>query len=121
MGANGSFASGVLQSELGRAYKQITNIGNIHIVSPKNPRHGIKLPEESHTPNRTYATFYKDGHDVKAVARYGADGKKIWEIHTIDHRNLGPHYHRWEKGRPVSDEPLTDEMVKLLNNLRNYK
>lgn len=121
MGANGSFAYGTSSSEAGRAYKTLGTIGDIHIIAPKNPKAGIKLPEESHTPNRTYATFYKDGHDVKAIAKYGADGKKIWEIHTIDHKNLGAHYHEWENGRPISDKPLTPEMISLLEKIRNFK
>lgn len=76
MGANGSFASGPTNSELGRNYKTIGTVGSIQVVTPKNPKAGVKLPEESHTPNRVYATFYKDGHDVKAIAKYGPDGKK---------------------------------------------
>lgn len=121
MGANGSFASGSTNSELGRNYKTIGTVGSIQVVTPKNPKAGVKLPEESHMPNRVYATFYKDGHDVKAIAKYGPDGKKIWEMHTIDHKNLGPHYHDWKDGSPVSDKPLTKEMLDILNNVRNYK
>lgn len=121
MGANGSFASGSTNSEIGRTYKTIGSIGEIQIVAPKNPKAGIKLPEESHTPNRIYATFYKDGHDVKSIAKYGAYGKKLWEIHTIDHKNLGPHYHDWAGGKPISDKPLTKYMIDLLNKVRNYK
>lgn len=121
MGANGSFASGSTNSELGRQYKTIGTIGHIQVVTPKNPKTSIKLPEESHTPNRIYATFYRDGRDIKAIAKYGPNGKKIWEIHTVDHRNLGPHYHDSSNGRPVSDKPLTPEMWEILNNVRNYK
>lgn len=121
MGANGSFASGSTQSDIGKRYKAISTIDDIQVVAPKNPNAGIKLPEESHTPDRIYATFYKDGHDIKAVAKYGADGKKIWEIHTVDHKNLGPHYHEWKNGRPISDKPLTKEMWDILDKLRNYK
>lgn len=121
MGANGSFASGSTTSDLGRAYKTTGTIGEIQIVTPKNAKLGIKLPEESHTPNRIYATFYKDGHDVKGIAKYGPDGRKLWEIHTVDHKNLGPHYHDWVGGRPVSDKPLTQSMIELLNKVKNYK
>ncbi|MDE7402076.1 MAG: hypothetical protein K2M87_01540 [Muribaculaceae bacterium] len=121
MGANGSFSSGSTNSELGRAYSTIATCGEIQIVSPKNPKAGIKLPEESHTPNRTYATFYKDGHDVKAIAKYGPDGKKIWEIHTVDHKNLGSHYHDWQKGRPTTSKPLDSKMKALLEKIRNFK
>lgn len=27
----------------------------------------------------------------------------------------------WKDGRPVSDKPLTKEMLDILNNVRNYK
>lgn len=121
MGANGSFASGWTNSELGRSYKTIGIVGDIHVVSPKNHRAGIKLPEESHTPDRIYATYYKDGHDIKAIAKYGADGQKIWEVHTMDHKNLGSHYHEWKNGRPVNNQPLSKEMIEILDKLRNFK
>lgn len=121
MGANGSFASGATSSELGRKYKTIGIIGNIQVVTPKNSTEGIKLPEESHTPNKMYATFYKDGHDIKAIAKFGPDGKKLWEIHTVGHKDLGAHYHEWKNGRPISDKPLTKAMLDILDKVRNYK
>lgn len=80
MGANGSFASGSTDSELGRNWKTIGTVGKIQVVQLKNPKMPNKLPEESHSPNRLYAIFEKDGRDVKAIAKYGPDGKKIWEI-----------------------------------------
>lgn len=51
----------------------------------------------------------------------GADGKKIWEIHTTDHKGLGPHYHKWKDGKPLDEEPhpLTPAMKKLLDNVSN--
>lgn len=123
MGANGSFANKVTGTEEGRRYKTITAIGdNIKILEPKQVNGAIKLPEESHSPNRIYVTFYKDGHDVKEIAVYGADAKKIYEIHTIDHKGLGAHYHKWVDGRPSgSPEPITKEMKKLLEDIRNFK
>lgn len=121
MGANGTHANGSLKSELGRNWKTTATIGIIQIVALKNPKAGVKLPEESHTPNRTYATFYKDGHDVKAIAKYGSDGKKLWEIHTVDHKGLGAHYHDWKDGSPTTSHMLTAEMKALLNKVRNFK
>lgn len=79
------------------------------------------MPEESHTPNRIYATFEKDGSDVKAIARYGSDGKKIFEIHTVDHYGIHPHYHLWGDGTQQKDGfPLTSEMKMLLDKVRKY-
>lgn len=132
MGANGSHANGSLESDLGRYWKTTWTVGDIQIVQKKNPKDSNKLPEESHTPNRIYAIFNKKGGDVKAIAKYGPDGKKMWEIHTTDHENLGPHYHPWRNGKPV--QYFTDKgEVKnvaygldaykqlLLNKVRNYE
>lgn len=98
MGANGSHANGSLDSELGRNWKTTGTVGDIQIVQKKNSKESVKLPEESHTPNRKYAIFNKNGNDVQAIAKYGPDGKKIWEIHTRDHNGLGEHYHPCEDG-----------------------
>lgn len=122
MGAVGSFERGTANSEAGRDYKTIYSIGdNIKVLELKNPKKGVKLPEESHTPNRIYVTFYKDGHDVKAIAKYGSDGKKLYEIHTIDHKGLGAHYHVWKEGKPIEVHSLTSEMKILLDKVRNFK
>lgn len=122
MGAVGSFERGTANTEVGRNYKTIYSIGdNIKVLELKNPEKGVKLPEESHTPNRIYATFYKDGHDVKAIAKYGFDGKKLFEIHTIDHKGLGAHYHVWKDGKPIEVHSLTPEMKSLLDIVRNFK
>ena len=91
----------------------------------------IKLPEESHTPNRIYAIFNKQGNDVQAIAKYGPDGKKIWEIHTRDHNGLGEHYHPCEDGHaktkinkngfPESVAYALDaEKMAILKKVRNY-
>ena len=124
MGGNGSFLSGITNFENGRMYKTVSSIGdNIKVLETKNPKAGVKLPEESHTPNRTYATFYRNGKGLKEIARYGPDGKKIEEIHIVDHKGLGPHYHKWANGRPIEGEThtLTTEMKKLVNKIINFK
>ena len=123
MGANGSHASGVLNTEEGRAYKTLFKMGdNIVYLSQKNPKKEGKLPEESHTPNRIYVSFKADGKDVKAIAKYGSDGKKQWEIHTLNHKGIQPHYHVWKNGAPSEDGfALNVEMSKLLKKVRNYE
>ena len=122
MGGNGSAGKGTTNTEEGRDYKTVYSIGdNIKVLEPKNPRKGIKLPEESHTPNRIYATFYKYGHDVKAIAVYGDDCKKLYEIHTVDHKGLGMHYHVWKDGKPVEVHSITPQMQALLDKIRNFK
>lgn len=122
MGANGTHSSGALSSEENRKYDTIGTIdGNTKILVPKDKKRNGKLPEESHTSNRVYVSFYTDGHDVKEVAKYGADGKKVYAIHTGDHKGISPHYHQWQDGRQLPDaHPLTPEMQNLLNYIRNY-
>lgn len=123
MGANGSHASGILNTEEGRAYKTLFKLGdNIVYLSQKNPKQEGKLPEESHTPNRIYVSFKADGKDIKAVAKYNSVGKKLWEIHTNDHKGLKPHYHIWKDGKPSKDGyALTIELKSLLKKVREYE
>lgn len=123
MGGNGSVSSGVLNSEAGRKYVTIFRIDeNTLVLEQKDRRKGIKLPEESHTPSRYYVAFRKDGRDVKSIAKYGADGKKIWEIHTNEHNGIKPHFHYWKgNGQEEQGHPLTPEMRDILNRIRNLK
>jgi hypothetical protein len=122
MGANGTHSSGALSSEENRKYDTIGTIdGNTKILVPKDKKRNGKLPEESHTSNRVYVSFYTDGHDVKEIAKYGEDGKKLYAIHTADHKGISPHYHQWQDGRQLPDaHPITPEMQNLLNYIRNY-
>lgn len=121
MGGNGSAAKGLTNSEAGRKFKTVGTIGDIQIVESKNPKQSAKLPEESHTPNRIYAEFRKDGKDVGAIAVYGPDCKKIYEIHTADHHGLNPHVHYWKDGKPVSVGPLDASQQALLDKVRKNK
>ncbi|MBP5772148.1 MAG: hypothetical protein J6W75_12520 [Bacteroidaceae bacterium] len=123
MGANGSFAKGATNKEENRHWKTIGSIGeNIKILQMKNPKAPLKLPEESHTPNRIYAIFKKNGSDVKCIAQYDSNGKKIWEIHTDDHYGLKPHFHYWKNGGQEEDaHPLIQVQLDLLNTVRNFK
>jgi len=122
MGGNGSYISGSTNSEAGRAFKTVGIIGDIHILEKKKSWESSNLPIESHTPNRIYAEIRKDGKDVGKIAKYGPDGKKIWEIHTTPHKDLKEHYHEWENGKPKKGEPkpLTDEMKRILDKVRKY-
>jgi hypothetical protein len=132
MGGNGSYISGTTETEEGRFWKTIDSIDEIQVLQKKNTKDSNKLPEESHTPNRIYATFKADGSDVKSIAQYDANCKKIWEIHTTDHENLHEHYHPWVNDRPLQYwdakkcqyrnkvYDLTQEMEKILKKVRNY-
>lgn len=123
MGGNGSYAKGSTAQESGRRWKTIAVLSDGTKVIELKVKGPVKLPEESHTPNSVYAIFNKDGSGVKAIAKYGDDGKKLYEIHTTDHKGLGAHVHYWKDGGPVNEEPhaLTPDMKKLLNNVMNLK
>lgn len=125
MGANGSHASGILETEAGRAYKTlfIINIAGNEIVflDQKNPKQSGKTPEESHTPNRIYVSFLKNGKDIKDISLMGSDCKKYLQIHTEPHHGIAPHFHIWENGKPIpGDNPLTPHMKKILQIVQNY-
>ena len=121
MGGNGSYAAGTTNSEAGRKYKTVGTLGDILIIEKKNPKDSHSLPEESHTPNRIYAEIRSDGKDVGKIAKYGPDGKKIWEIHTPPHKDLKDHYHEWKNGTPTGEpQPLTQEMKDILKKVRDF-
>ncbi|MBP3510445.1 MAG: hypothetical protein J6K19_00180 [Prevotella sp.] len=120
MGANGTFSKGMVITEGERGYKTIFSFSDNVVVIQKYGK-AAKLPEESHTAGRIYVVFKKDGSDVKGIAKYGGDHKKVWEIHTTDHKGLGAHFHYWKDGKPVKDaNPLTPGMKSLLNKIRNF-
>ena len=118
MGGNGSFSNGSTSTEEGRRLKTIYEFGgDIKIIELKNSKDPIKLPEESHSPNATYAIFNKGGKTIKAVAKYNGEGKKLFEIHTAPHKGLQPHYHNWQDGRPADVHQLDDSKQYLLNKI----
>lgn len=141
MGANGSKASGALETAAGRTYHTVISItDNIKVVESNNKNANVKLPEESHTPNRIYVVINKpatgskgknDPHagKLKSIGVYGPDCKKLYEIH-VDHKHDGMsiHFHPWENGHPERTGigknaknkafPLTPEMKKLLDNIK---
>ena len=123
MGANGSHVSGILYTEAGREYFTLFSMeDNIKVLGQKDPNRSGKLPEESRTPNRIYVSLLKNGKDIKEIAQYGSDGKKIFSIHTLDHHGIKPHYHIWGDGKPSRDGyPLTADMKKLLTKIQNYE
>lgn len=120
MGANGSFASGTTATEEGRLWKTVAVLSNgFKVIELKNPKSNHKAPEESHSPNSVYVMFNKDGGGIKSISKYGADGKKDYEIHTVDHKGLGPHYHKWHDGKPDVPKSLTASMRKILDEVNS--
>lgn len=120
MGANGSFASGSTATEEGRRWRTIAVLpSGAKVIELKNPRDNHKAPEESHSPNAVYVFFNKNGDGIKSVSKYDNNGKKTIEIHTVDHKGLGPHYHPWENGRPTGAKSLTPELKKLLDDVKS--
>ena len=131
MGANGMHASGALEYEDNRKWRTVDSIGdNIKILemkpsSPGKRRPGVKLPEESRTSKRVYVVMYpKDDpkyNGIKAIAQYGDDGKKVFEIHTSDHKGMGIHHHIWNDGRGgPAVAGLTDDMRVLYEKVINH-
>ena len=144
MGGNGSKGKGLLEDPDNRDYRtnEIFKISdNIVVVEAKNQNAKVKLPEESHTPNRVYVAVNKPATDkigkndpyagkLKSIAVYGSDCKKLYEIH-VDHTHGGmpEHYHPWENGHPVkagtgknarnAAYPLTAEMKRLLQQVKS--
>lgn len=126
MGANGSFASGSTNSESGRRWHTLfVSNKKVKYIELKNKKDSIKLPEESHSPNSIYAIFNKPDKNgsvtLKAFAIYGSDGKKLIEVHTTNHKQLGAHYHEWKDGHPLPPKSLTPELQTMLNNIINLK
>lgn len=125
MGGNGSRGKGLLNSELGRNWKTVVTIGDIQAIQLKDSTKSNKLPEESRSTNRIYSIFEKNGSDVKAIAKYDSNGKKIWEIHTTDHKGLGAHFHLWKDGKPIKGSETSlvghPDLLAILNKVRNFK
>lgn len=142
MGANGSKASGVLETPAGRIYHTVISItDNIKVIEPNNKNVNVKLPEESHTPNRVYVAINKpatnkkgqnDPHagKLKSIGVYGPDCKKLYEIHVDHtHNGLSVHFHPWKNGRPVKEGTgknapnkalsLTSEMNEIFKIVKN--
>lgn len=119
MGANGSFASGSTAVEEGRRWRTVMSLSNgMKVIELKNRKDNHKAPEESLSPNSVYVMFNKDGNGIKSISKYGADGKKVYEMHTADHKGLGAHYHIWKDGRPLPPYSVTEEMKRLLSEVK---
>lgn len=144
MGANGTKGKGILENPATRIYKtnEVFKISeNIVVVEAKNKDARVKLPEESHTPNRVYVAINKPATDkigkndpyagkLKSIAVYDSNCKKLYEIH-VDHTHGGmpQHYHPWENGHPVkagtgknahnAAYPLTAYMKQILQQVKS--
>jgi hypothetical protein len=136
MGANGSKASGALDNPDNREFKSVFFISeNIEVVQLKNEKQRVRLPEESHTPNRVYVAYNKDG-SLKSIGQYDSDCLKIFEMHfDHEHDGMRPHYHKWvskggiargpetkgsgKNARTIA-YPLSGEMIKLYDIIKKY-
>lgn len=99
--------------------------GDIEIIEWKAGSNN-KMPEESNSAPRMYASFYKNGSGINEIAKYGEDHKKEWAIHTIGHSKTitGPHVHEWNgEGHPSKLYSLTenDPRLALLHRLENFQ
>lgn len=124
MGANGSFSGGLYRDENLLRWETVKVLNNgVKIIEFKNKKTALKMPEESHSPNTTYAMMNKNGEGIKSIARYGSDGKKLFEIHTAKHHGLDTHFHYWKDGKPLdpisidsspNKKKLLDDVMKNL-------
>lgn len=127
MGGNGDSGTGILEYEENREFREVYAITNdIRVIERKNSNLSPKMPEESHTPGRVYVllnAFFKPGQEIKGIAKYGKDGKKMWSIHTAIHKELKDgHYHIWKDGRPIGRPmPLTKRKRELLEFILGFK
>lgn len=118
MGSNGSFASGSTTIEENRRWKTVMVLSNgVKIIELKNPKSNHKAPEESHKKNSIYVMYNKNGNGIKSISKYGTDGKKVFEIHTVDHKGLGIHYHPWHNGKAGNALRLTNAMKQLFDSI----
>ncbi|MBQ9641864.1 MAG: hypothetical protein IJV06_09965 [Bacteroidaceae bacterium] len=124
MGGNGSFS----RKELNYGtrdkweWKQAGSLTkNIKILEYRKGNQE-RMPRVSHTANRVYVSIKRDGSDIKEIAKYGKDHRKVWAIHTNEHKGIKPHFHYWKDGRPEKDaHALTPKMKKLLEKVRKMK
>jgi len=110
-------------AEYGDEYKTVHQRGTIKFVKPKNDRAGVRVPEETRTKGRVYATLGKDGN-VKAITRYDKNGKKCLQIDlTHPHNGIKPHAHKGynhANGRRLSKSEKA-LMERVLKYWKEYK
>lgn len=111
MGGNGSYIKGMYDNESEREYRTVHDLSkNIKVIELKKRGSHNSMPRTSHTANRVYVIFYKDGSGVKEIARYGKNHELKWVIHTHEHSDKKGiykegHVHYWKKGKPTSKYP----------------
>ncbi len=130
MGGNGSFSIGMYDSESERHYRtEYSPSKNIKVIRLKKAGSHDKMPRTSHTANRVYVTMRKDGSDISEIARFGKNHKKLWSIHTKEHRDKRGHYtnghiHFWKDGKPTKfpeDINKHPRLKRLLDKVRKMK
>lgn len=81
-------------AEYGDEYKTVHQRGMVKFVKPKNNRTSVRVPEETRTKGRIYATIGKKG-EVMSITRYDKNGKKCIQIDlTHWHNGRKPHVHK---------------------------
>lgn len=91
--------------------------GDIYIIESKNSQN--KMPAESNSAPRMYASFYKNGSGVLEIAKFDSNHMKEWSIHSIPDTHVdGPHIHDWKGGHRVGNaRTLNNAEMALLNRL----
>ena len=100
----------------GEEYKTLWQDGDVKYVTPRDGKQSIRVPEETRTPDRIYATIDKD-NQVKYITYYGSDGKKAVQIDLKHkHNGLQPHAHDGKdhgEGREITPKE-TQDMDRIL-------
>lgn len=95
----------------GEEFKTLWQDGRVKYVTPRKEKESIRVPEETRTPARIYATIDKNNR-VKYITYYDSKGKKAVQI-DLQHRHNGmqPHAHdetNHGEGRPLSPSESRD-------------
>lgn len=107
----------------GEEYKTLWQDGNVKYVTPRDDKDNIRVPQETRTPNRTYALVDRNGN-IKSICHYGSDGKLDRQI-DLDHYHNGkkPHVHdgfNHGEGRD-SSKPEKREIEETIKRWKQHK
>lgn len=101
----------------------VRNKGNMYVYEMKNPKAALKPPVSDQIPN-SFVIMYRKATDkmqgIKSITSYDANGIRDYEIHTADHKGLGPHFHKFINGTIPDGEPqsLTPELQSILDKAK---
>lgn len=91
----------------GDEFRTLHKVGDVKFVTVRNPNESVRVPMETRTPGRIYATV-TDAGDVTSISSYDKRGIKQLQIDLLHlHSGLSPHAHDGSnhgEGRTLSSE-----------------